>query len=69
MGPGSESTHSAGYTPMTSTPTPKKWYLGTGGGVGGFKIETSLGDIFVSHDDGFTKGETSEFTYRGLLRE
>ena len=51
-----KSTHSGHNTKKNLTP-PKKWHLGMGGGgVGGVKIENSMGDNFVSQNDDFTRG-------------
>ena len=35
----------------------------------GSKLKNSLGDHFVSQNDDFARGWTSDITHRGMLRE
>ena len=67
-GPRSNSTHSSRNTQRGfDSPIPPKW--GTPVRGGGSKSENSSGDHFLSKNDDFTRGWTSDSTTWGMLRE
>ena len=48
---------------------PKNFYSGTGEGVEGSKSKNPLRVTFVSQNDDFTRGSTSNVRHWGVLRE